>query len=129
MIAIPAQDSLRLDLWLWRVRVFKTRPLATEVCKKGGVEINGAKAKPARDVHPGELVAVRQNGIVRTLRVIAAPAARIGAKLVSEFYADLTPATEWEKLRDASRQRVEPREKGTGRPTKRDRRILDRLLS
>ena len=110
------------------VRVFKTRPLATEACRGGKIEINGLGAKPARTVHPGELVAVRESGITRTFRVLAAPRSRVGAKLVAEFCADVTSPEELAKLRERSLQRVVPREQGSGRPTKRDRRILDRLL-
>jgi ribosome-associated heat shock protein Hsp15 len=123
-----ASLAVRLDKWLWAVRIFKTRPLATEACRKGGVEINGLIAKPAREVHAGEMVMVRERGITRTLRVLGAPPSRLGAKLVSEYCTDLTPPAEWEKLRAAALARVAPREKGSGRPTKRDRRILDRLL-
>ena len=123
--AIPAA---RLDKWLWTVRIFKTRSLATDACRAGSVAVNALAAKPARDVRAGELVTVRQGVILRTLRVLGVPPARLGAKLVPEFCADLTPPAEFEKAREQRVQHFLEREKGSGRPTKRDRRLLDRFL-
>ena len=124
----PPELAARLDKWLWAVRVFKARALATEACRAGGVTINDLSAKPGREVHAGELVCVRQGSIVRTLRVVAVPRSRVGAKLVAEYCTDLTPAAEFEKLRVGRMQRVLAREPGSGRPTKRERRLLDRLF-
>lgn len=118
----------RLDKWLWAVRLFKTRALATDACRAGSVAIAGQTAKPAREVRAGEIVTVRQSLITRTLRVVGAPRARVGAKLVPEFCADLTPASEFEKLREQRMQHFLAREKGSGRPTKRDRRELERFF-
>lgn len=123
--AVPAA---RLDKWLWAVRIFKTRSLATDACRAGSVTINDLAAKPARDVRAGEMVLVRQGVILRTLRVLGVPASRVGAKLVPEFCMDLTPAAEFGKAREQRVQHLLEREKGSGRPTKRDRRLLDRLL-
>ena len=122
---------MRLDLWLWAVRLYKTRNCAAEAIKGGPVKVNGAATKPAHDAKPGELVAARIGVMTRTLRVIDAPRSRVGAKLVAQFAEDLTPSEEFEKLR-ASRQAAHlqshgVRERGTGRPTKRDRRLLDGL--
>jgi ribosome-associated heat shock protein Hsp15 len=124
----PAPAAHRLDKWLWAVRIFRTRSLASDACRAGSVTVNDLPAKPARDVRAGEVVAVRFGLMVRTLRVVAVPRSRVGAKGVAEFCADLTPPEEWEKLRERSVQQTLAREKGTGRPTKRDRRLLDRLL-
>lgn len=110
------------------MRVFKTRALATEACRAGSVTINELPAKPAREVHTGEVVAVRQGLFTRTLRVVGVPRSRVGAKLLPEFCADLTPPEEFEKLRERSVQQVLAREKGSGRPTKRERRRLDDLF-
>ena len=118
----------RLDKWLWAVRLFKTRALATDACRAGTVEINGQPAKPARDVHAGEIVTVKQGLILRTLRVLGAPRSRVSAKLASDFCQDLTPPAEFEKQREFRLQHVLAREKGSGRPTKRDRREIDRLF-
>ena len=121
-------SAVRLDKWLWAVRLFKTRALATDACRAGSVTVNELAAKPGRDVHAGELVGVRQGLITRTLRVVGVPRSRVGAKLVAEFCTDLTPAAEFEKARVHRLQQVIAREKGSGRPTKRDRRLLDRLF-
>lgn len=127
---IPAETSSgsRLDKWLWCVRIFKTRGLATDACRVGSVEVNGQPAKPARDVHAGEIVCVRQGLMVRTLVVRAMPVARVGAKRVAEFCEDRTPPEEFEKIRAQRVQQVLAREKGSGRPTKRDRRALDQFF-
>lgn len=119
---------MRLDKWLWAVRLFKSRALATSAIQAGSVEINDLPAKPAREIHPGELVTVRQGLIRRTLRVIGAPKSRVGAKLVPEYCTDLTPPEEFEKIRTQRVQQVLARDKGSGRPTKRDRREIDRLF-
>jgi ribosome-associated heat shock protein Hsp15 len=125
---LPAVNALRLDKWLWTVRVFRTRSLASAACRAGSVTINDQTAKPARDVRAGELITVRQGLVLRTLRVVAVPRSRVGPKLVGEYYSDLTPPAEWEKARAQRVQQLLAREKGSGRPTKRDRRLLDRLL-
>lgn len=128
MDSADPETRARLDKWLWAVRLFKTRALATDACRAGSVTIAGQPAKPAREVHPGETIIVQQGIIARTLSVLAVPASRVGAKLVPEFCNDLTPATEFEKLRTERLQHVLAREKGSGRPTKRDRRLIDRLF-
>jgi ribosome-associated heat shock protein Hsp15 len=122
----PAAD--RLDKWLWAMRVFKTRALATDACRAGSVTVNELVAKPAREVRAGEIVAVRQGLFTRTLRVVGVPRSRVGAKLLPEFCMDLTPPEEFERLRERSVQQVLAREKGSGRPTKKDRRLLDDLF-
>ena len=119
---------MRLDKWLWAVRLFKTRALATAAINAGSVEINARPAKPAREVHPGETVTVRQGLILRTLRVVGAPVSRVGAKLVPDYCTDLTPESEYEKVRVQRLQHVLARAKGSGRPTKRERREVDRLF-
>lgn len=120
--------TARLDKWLWAVRLFKTRSLAAESIRAGAVSINDRPAKPAREVQAGETVVVQQGVVTRTLRVIGAPASRVGAKLVAQYCTDLTPPEEFEKLKASRVERVLARPKGSGRPTKRDRRELDRLF-
>lgn len=120
--------TMRLDKWLWAVRVHRSRALATDACRAGSVFVNDLVAKPAREVRPGEIVRVRIGLINRTLRVIGAPRSRVGAKLVGDYCADLTPPEEMAKLRENTVQQVLAREKGSGRPTKRDRRLLDELF-
>lgn len=120
--------TARVDKWLWAVRLFKTRGLAVEALRAGAVAINDRPVKPSRDVHAGEIVTVQQGLMTRTLRVVAAPPGRVGAKLVPEYCTDLTPPEEFEKLRVSKLERVLARPKGSGRPTKRDRREVDRLF-
>jgi ribosome-associated heat shock protein Hsp15 len=126
--AEPAHGAVRLDQWLWAVRLFKTRALSAAAIRAGSVEVNARPAKPAREVRAGETVTVRQGLILRTLRVVAAPPSRVGAKLVPQYCTDLTPASELEQVREQRMQQVRAREKGSGRPTKRERREVDRLF-
>ena len=126
--AAAGAGAARLDKWLWAVRLFKSRALAADAIRAGSVEINARPAKPAREVHAGETVTVRQGLVLRTLRVMAAPDSRVGAKLVAHYCTDLTPASEFEKVREQRMQHVLARAKGSGRPTKRERREVDRLF-
>ena len=121
-------DDTRLDKWLWSVRVFKTRAEAAAVCRNGRVQVNGLDAKPGRDVHVGETVTARVGMITRTLKVLGVPKSRVGAKLLSEFFQDLTPAAEYERAKQASLEHKLARERGKGRPTKKDRRDMGRLF-
>ena len=123
-----ADSAARLDKWLWAVRIFKSRSLATDACRAGSVGVNAQPAKPSREVRAGETVTVRQGLVLRTLGVLAVPRGRVGAKLVPTYCADRTPPEEFEKLRAYRVQQLLAREKGSGRPTKRDRRLLDRFL-
>lgn len=120
--------TARLDKWLWAVRLFKTRGLAADAIRAGSVEINARPAKPAREVHAGETVTVQQGLVLRTLLVVGTPVSRVGAKLVPEYCTDLTPESEYEKVRLQRMQHVLARAKGSGRPTKRERREVDRLF-
>ncbi len=118
----------RLDKWLWAVRVCKTRPEATALCRSGRVQVNGLDAKPGRDVHAGEVVVARVGLVTRTLQVIAAPRSRVAAKQLPEFMADLTPAAEYARAKQAGIEHLLARERGRGRPTKKDRRDMGRLF-
>jgi ribosome-associated heat shock protein Hsp15 len=121
-------DDTRLDKWLWSVRVFKTRAEATAQCRNGRVQVNGIDAKPGRDVHVGETVTAKVGLITRTLKVLAFPKSRVGAKLLPEFMQDLTPAAEYERAKQANLEHMLARERGKGRPTKKDRRDMGRLF-
>ena len=121
-------EAGRIDKWLWAVRLFRTRSLATDACRAGSVTVNDQPAKPSRDVRPGEIVVVRQGLVRRTLAVRAIPPSRVGAKLVAAFCDDRTPPAEFERARAQRVQHVLARAKGSGRPTKRDRRRIDRLF-
>ncbi len=125
---IPAPATERVDKWLWAVRLFRTRGLATSACRAGSVAVNGQPAKASREVRAGETVVVRQGLIHRTLAVLGVPRTRVGAKLVAGYCDDRTPPEEFEKARRLPVQQFLARAKGAGRPTKRDRRRLDQLL-
>ncbi len=118
---------MRLDQWLWAVRVFKTRVLAVEAIKARQVKVNGAETKPAHEARGGELVTARVGVMTRTLRVLNAPDSRVAAKLVAQFAEDLTPHEELAKRDERSQRALSFRPKGAGRPTKRERRLLDEL--
>ena len=122
-------SDARLDKWLWSVRVFKTRAEATAVCRNGRVQVNGLDAKPGRDLHAGEIVTAHVGVVTRTLKVVALPRSRVAAKLLPEFLQDLTPPAEYERAKQAALEHLLARERGRGRPTKRDRRDLARLFS
>jgi ribosome-associated heat shock protein Hsp15 len=121
-------DDPRLDKWLWSVRVFKTRPLATAACRAGKVLIGELEAKPGRDVHVGEIVTVHMGVVTRTLKVVGLPRSRVAAKQLPEFLTDLTPAAEYERAKQAGIEHMLARQRGMGRPTKKDRRDMSELF-
>lgn len=121
-------DDPRLDKWLWSVRAFKTRPLATAACRAGKILIGELEAKPGRDVHVGETVTVRIGVITRTLKVVGLPRSRVAAKQLPEFMQDLTPPAEYERAKQAGIEHMLARQRGLGRPTKKDRRDMGRLF-
>jgi len=120
-------DAIRLDKWLWTVRLFKTRSQATEACKGGKVKMSGVNAKPSKDIKAGDEIDIVQNGIRKTIRVKQIVPNRVGPKLVPDLIEDLTPVEELEKLEMARKINYERRDRGTGRPSKKDRRNIDRL--
>ena|SRR5437867_2407264 len=115
-------DAVRIDKWLWCVRLYKSRTLATAACEAGKVTIGGQSVKASRAVRPGDVITAMTGDITRTVKVTHLLGQRIGAARVREFMEDLTPASEFEKPREPLPAGVRP--KGAGRPTKRDRRIL-----
>jgi ribosome-associated heat shock protein Hsp15 len=118
---------MRLDKWLWAVRVFKTRSLAIAACRGGHVKVDGVSAKPAHEVRPGQIIVARAAELTRTFKVVGAPASRVGAQLIPQFAEDLTPPTETSPKPPALLPPPVFRPKGAGRPTKRERRALDQL--
>lgn len=118
---------MRIDKFLWCIRYFKTRSIATEACKKGHVKINGDSVKASKLVFNGEIISVRKNQINYKLQVLDIPANRVGAKLVDLYIKDLTPKEEFEKFELLKYSKDYYRKKGTGRPTKKDRRDIDDL--
>jgi ribosome-associated heat shock protein Hsp15 len=118
-------EGIRIDKWLFAVRLYKTRSLASEECKKGKVMINGMNVKPSREIKEGETIQVRRPPITRSYKVIALTESRMAAKMVPEFMVETTPASELEILEIQKNMSVYNRERGTGRPTKKERRDLD----
>ena len=120
-------EEIRVDKWLFAVRMFKTRSEASEACRAGKVRLNDSPAKAAKPLRVGDTISVRQSPITRTLKVVGLTGRRVGAKLVADFSEDKTPPADLEKLRLAKLQRSDPAHKKPGRPSKRDRRLIHRF--
>lgn len=120
--------SLRIDKWLWAVRIFKTRSDAAEACRTNRVTVGGAYAKPSREVKPGDVIAVHKTLATFSYRVIAIASSRVGAALVPLYAEDITPQKELDKLNIPRETIFVRRDRGTGRPTKRERREIDSLM-
>lgn len=120
-----AGRTARLDKWLWAARIYKTRTLAADACKNNRVQINGAVAKPSRTVKAGDEVSVRKAPVTYTFRVKQAIENRVGAKLVPEVLENITAPEQYEVLEMSRISGFIDRARGTGRPTKKDRRALD----
>jgi len=116
---------MRIDKYLWCIRLFKTRSLATNACKKGHIKINGDNLKPSKDIFGNEEITVRKNQINYLIKVLDIPPNRVGAKLVDLYRKDLTPKEEFEKTELLKYSKDYYRKKGAGRPTKKDRRDID----
>lgn len=120
-------EEARVDKWLWAVRIFKTRSIATDACKKGRVAVGGTVVKPSRMIHVGDIVSVRKPPIEYSFRVIQLLGSRVGAKRVEEFMQNVTPREQYELLELQRVSGFVNRAKGLGRPTKKDRRDLDQF--
>lgn len=118
-------QGTRIDKWLWAVRIFKTRSLATEACRAGKVRCSGVAVKASREIRPGDICMVSSGPIVRTLKVRDPIQNRVNAKLAVNCYEDLTPPEEYEKLKMMRDMKQGIRPRGLGRPTKKERRELD----
>ncbi len=116
---------MRIDKYLWCVRYYKTRNIATEACRKGHVKMNGDTVKPSKTVFNNEKITIRKNQINYQIEVLDIPANRVGAKLVDLYRKDITPSEEFEKLELLKYSKDYYRKKGEGRPTKKDRRELE----
>ena len=120
-------NPVRIDKWLWAVRLFKTRSQATDACRGGKVKIDGHNVKPSREVNIDDVIEIQSSLIKKRIKVLQIIKNRVAAKLVPDLAEDQTPAEEYERL-DMQRQlNHERREHGAGRPTKKDRREIDRL--
>ncbi|MDN3596706.1 RNA-binding S4 domain-containing protein [Zunongwangia endophytica] len=116
---------MRVDKFLWSVRYFKTRSIATNACKQGKVKMNTSNVKPSKDIFPGDRLVVRKNQINYEIEVLDLPKSRVGAKLVNIYVQDHTPKEAFEKQDLLKYSKDYYRKKGTGRPTKKDRRDID----
>lgn len=116
---------MRIDKFLWCVRYYKTRTIATEACKKGHIKINGQVAKPSREVFATDKIELRKNQINYQLTVLDIPPSRLGAKLVAIYITDTTPKEAFEAQELLKYSKDYYRKKGVGRPTKKDRRDID----
>jgi ribosome-associated heat shock protein Hsp15 len=121
-------EKVRIDKWLWAIRVFKTRGLAAEACKKGRITIGGMAVKPSREIKPGEIVFIRKLPVVYTIQVKELVHNRLPAQRVKDFAEDLTSPEELEKMK-IKEDVFFKRDKGSGRPTKKDRRLMDDILN
>ena len=120
-------NKVRMDQWLAAVRICKTRSQATELCKSGKIQVNSAPVKPSYAVKPGETVEMKAGPITRTFRVVDLAQKRVSAAAAAELVEETTPAKEFDKLRLLRITTFARRERGTGRPTKKERREIDRL--
>ena len=120
---------MRIDKYLWCLRYFKTRNVATTACRKGHVKVNNAVIKPGRNVYPMDKITVRINQVNYRLTVQDIPKSRVGAKLVDIYRVDTTPKTEFDTQNLLKYSKDYYREKGEGRPTKKDRREIDDYLT
>jgi len=116
---------MRIDKYLWCIRIFKTRSIATEACKKGHIKINGATIKPSKEVFNGEKITVRKNQINYEMLILDIPKSRVGAKLVDLYRKDITPKEAFDSQELLKYSKDYYRKKGIGRPTKKDRRDID----
>ena len=114
-----------MDKWLWAARIYKTRTLATDACKNGRITINGAQAKPARTMQEGDEIGVRKSPVTYTFRVKQAIEKRVGAKMLPEIFDNITAPEQYELLEMSRISGFVNRARGTGRPTKKDRRAID----
>lgn len=121
-------NEARIDKWLWAARIFKTRSIAANACKTGRVTVNGVNAKPARMVKVGEVIHVKKPPVTYSFRVLQCIEQRVGAKFVPDIYENVTDAKQYELLEMSRISGFVDRARGTGRPTKKDRRAIDAFV-
>lgn len=123
------KETLRIDKWLWCVRLFKTRTQAAEACTGGKVKLNDESVKPSRELKPGDVVSLKRGPVTWSYRVMDFPQNRVSAKEVELYAENITPHTEKLKLEDLKYIPVIKRDKGSGRPTKKERRDMRKFLT
>ena len=121
--------EVRVDKYLWAMRIYKTRSIATDACKCGRVKMNGVEVKPSRMFHVGDIFTVRKGPITYTYRILQLWGNRLGAKVVPSYLEDITPPEQLELLELARYAAQSGRDRGTGRPTKKDRREIEQFFS
>ena len=121
-------EEARLDKWLWAARIFKTRSIAADACKNGRVTVGGTNVKPSRMVKVGETVSVRKPPITYSFKILQAIEQRVGAKLIPQVYENVTTPDQYELLEMTRISGFVDRARGTGRPTKKERRSLDAFI-
>lgn len=121
-------NEARIDKWLWAARIFKTRSIAANACKNGRVTINGSNVKPAHIIKAGETVSVKKPPITYSFKVLQCIEQRVGAKLIPQIYENVTDAKQYELLEMSRISGFVDRARGTGRPTKKERRSLDSFI-
>ena len=121
-------NEARIDKWLWAARIFKTRSIAADAIKNGRVTIQGVNVKPSRMVKVGEVVSVRKPPVTYSFKILQTIEQRVGAKLVPQVYENVTPADQYELLEMNRISGFVNRQRGTGRPTKKERRALDEFV-
>jgi len=119
--------GIRLDKYLWAIRAFKTRSQATEACKNGRIKVNGSPAKASREIAIGDKIELRQDQLNKSIQVKNIIKNRVNATLAAEQYTDLTPEEEYERIAFIKEMKMERRDRGAGRPSKKDRRNIDQL--
>ena len=122
-------DVARIDKWLWAARIFKTRSIAADACKNGRVTIGGVNVKPSHMVKAGEVVAVRKPPVTYSFKILKTIEQRVGAKLLPEIYENVTTPDQYELLEMNRISGFVDRARGTGRPTKKDRRAMDAFIN
>lgn len=121
-------DTARIDKWLWAARIFKTRSIAADACKNSRVTINGVNVKPSHMVKAGETVSVKKPPVIYSFRILQCIEQRVGAKLIPNIYENVTDPKQYEILEMSSISGFVDRARGTGRPTKKERRSLDAFI-
>ena len=121
------KNTTRIDKWIWAVRIYKTRSMSTEACAGGKVKIDGIAVKASRNIQKSDIIQVRIGVVKYLYKIRRISDKRMGAKLVPDFLEDITPEEELAKLKTSQKQPIQTREKGQGRPTKRERRMMDKL--
>ena len=120
-------EEVRIDKWLWAARLFKTRAIATDAIKGGKVKINDVAVKPSREVKEGDVIQVQIEQLHKVVQVKTVIKNRVSAKQVPEVYADLTPKEEYERIEFMHAYKSEYRDRGAGRPTKKERRMIEKM--